>query len=85
MQGWASPLLDKFLFGTVYAIRFPPLNNLLFRYGILYADSPFAANRSLPFSLNAPLPVAHGERGFGGERAASPEYIGGGEAAVEKG
>ena len=42
MHGWASPLLDKFLFGTVYAIRFlfPPLNNLLFRYGILYADPP---------------------------------------------
>ena len=42
--------------------------------------------------LEPPLPVAcgslsacHGERGFGGERAASLEYIGGGEAAVEKG
>ena len=41
----------------------------------------------MTFSLNAPLPGLHehGERGFGGERAASLEYIGGGEAAVEKG
>lgn len=30
-------------------------------------------------------PHERGERGFGGERAASLEYIGGGEAAVEKG
>ena len=26
----------------------------------------------------------HGERGFGGERAASPEYTGGGEAAADR-
>lgn len=46
----------------------------------------------MPFSLNplfpwhaVPFPHEHGERGFGGERAASLEYIGGGEAAVEKG
>jgi len=41
----------------------------------------------MPFSLNPLFPqaAACGERGFGGERAASLEYIGGGEAAVEKG
>ena len=31
-----------------------------------------------------PFPHEHGERGFGGERAASLEYIGGGEAAVDR-
>ena len=36
--------------------------------------------------LEPPLPGLdeHGERGFGGERAASLEYIGGGEAAVDR-
>lgn len=95
-RGAGLGLLTRIIsgFGTVYASRFPPLNILLFRCGILYAHPPprSAANRQCPFSLNplfpwhaVPFPHEHGERGFGGERAASLEHIGGGEAAVEKG
>lgn len=47
-------------------------------YGLLLTDTTY-------YFLHHAHAHEHGERGFGGERAASLEYIGGGEAAVENG
>ena len=56
--------------------------------GVPLTTLTFAANRPRPFSLNPLFPWhaehEHGERGFGGERAASLEYTGAGEAAADR-